>query len=86
MSSALKTDVESATEMARLARRSSEARDRDVGSLTDSTTGQTSGPSRRRSKKRLSKRSALSFRSDRRVSYSGRMHSLFLILIAIIGG
>ena len=80
MSSALKTDVESATEMARLARRSSEARDRDVGSLTDSTTGQTSGPSRRRSKKRLSKRSALSFRSDRRVSFMKGMNCIFLFI------
>ncbi|CAG7819154.1 unnamed protein product [Allacma fusca] len=73
MSSALKTDVESATEMARLARRSSEARDRDVGSLTDSTTGATStAAGRRRSKKRASKRSALSFRSDRRRSTRAR--------------
>ncbi|CAL8113936.1 unnamed protein product [Orchesella dallaii] len=57
MSSALKSDVESATEMARLARRSSEIRE---GSITDSIGA---GPTitggsliRRRSRKRLSRR------------------------------
>lgn len=58
MSSALKSDVESATEMARLARRSSEARE---GSITESL-GQTPGTAggsliRRRSRRKMSRKS-----------------------------
>lgn len=64
MASALKTgDVESATEMARMARRGSEMH--DEGSLTESTTATSSAPmQRRRSRRRLSRKSH-SFRSDR---------------------
>lgn len=58
MSSALKSDVESATEMARLARRSSEVRE---GSITESIglPPGTSGGSiiRRRSRRKMSRKS-----------------------------